>query len=53
MGQIIGPIDLASSFIPNILLNIIVVGALSLAFAKLSYHTFEEPFLGLRRRYVK
>jgi peptidoglycan/LPS O-acetylase OafA/YrhL len=52
-GQIIGPIDLASSFIPNLLLNIIVVGALSLAFAKLSYHTFEEPFLGLRRRYVK
>ncbi len=52
-SQLIGPLHISGSFTLNLLLNLIVVGALSLAFAKLSYHTLEEPFLALRKRYVK
>jgi peptidoglycan/LPS O-acetylase OafA/YrhL len=36
----------------DFLLSIILVGAVSLALAKLSYHTLEEPFLGMRKRYT-
>jgi len=52
-SQVVGPLEVASSFAPNFLLNLLVVGILSLALAKMSYHTLEEPFLGLRKRYVK
>ncbi|MBR9830190.1 MAG: acyltransferase [Oceanospirillales bacterium] len=52
-SELIGPLHVTSSFLPNLLLNLIIVGGLSLAFAKLSYHTLEEPFLALRKRYVK
>jgi peptidoglycan/LPS O-acetylase OafA/YrhL len=39
-------------FMLDFLLSIILVGAVSLALAKLSYHTLEEPFLGMRKRYT-
>ncbi|WP_010323503.1 acyltransferase family protein [Marinobacterium stanieri] len=50
-SQLIGPISVGSFGI-DLLLNWLVIGSLSLAFAKLSYHTLEEPFLGMRRRYT-
>lgn len=52
-SQLIGPIEWLDSFMPNLILNWLILGGVSLAFAKLSYHTLEEPFLSMRRRYVE
>jgi len=51
--QLQGPLEWFDSFTLNLLANWLVLGVISLVFAKLSYHTLEEPFLGMRRRYAK
>lgn len=51
--QLLGPLEWFDSFTLNLLANWLVLGVISLVFAKLSYHTLEEPFLGMRRRYAK
>lgn len=52
-SQVAGPLQLTDIFAADLFINLLLVGTLSLALAKLSYHTLEEPFLGLRRRYVQ
>jgi peptidoglycan/LPS O-acetylase OafA/YrhL len=51
-GHVIGPLAPTDIFGLNLIANLLVVGVLSLALAKLSYHTLEEPFIGLRHRYT-
>jgi peptidoglycan/LPS O-acetylase OafA/YrhL len=49
----IGPVTGTGHFMSDLALNLVLVGLVSFGFAKLSYHTLEEPFLHLRQRYVK
>jgi peptidoglycan/LPS O-acetylase OafA/YrhL len=51
-GHVIGPIAPTGIFGLDLIANLLVVGVFSLALAKLSYHTLEEPFIGLRHRYT-
>lgn len=52
-SQMVGPLQLTGLFGLDLTLNLAIVMVLSLSIAKLSYHTLEEPFLGLRRRYTQ
>lgn len=46
-----GPIQIGI-FLLDFTVNVLVVGSISLTLAYLSYHTFEEPFLNMRKKYA-